>query len=93
MFIVLAVIVVIVIWLIAIYNRLVVLRNRFENAWSQIDVQLKRRADLIPNLVETVKGYAAHESETLTAVIEARDQRSEERRVGKECRSRWSPYH
>jgi LemA protein len=66
------IIVVIVIWLIGIYNRLVVLRNRFENAWSQIDVQLKRRADLIPNLVETVKGYAAHEKEVFQKVTEAR---------------------
>ena len=58
--------------LIALYNRLVVLRNRVDNAWSQIDVQLKRRYDLIPNLVETVKGYAAHERETLEKVIQAR---------------------
>jgi LemA protein len=57
---------------IGIYNRLVVLRNRVKNAWSQIDVQLKRRYDLIPNLVETVKGYAAHEKETLERVIQAR---------------------
>ena len=55
------------------YNRLVSLRNRIENAWAQIDVQLKRRYDLIPNLVETVKGYASHERETLDAVIEARN--------------------
>jgi LemA protein len=55
------------------YNGLVSLRNRIENAWAQIDVQLKRRYDLIPNLVETVKGYAAHERETLDAVIEARN--------------------
>jgi LemA protein len=55
------------------YNRLVSLRNRIENAWAQIDVQLKRRYDLIPNLVETVKGYAAHERETLDAVINARN--------------------
>jgi LemA protein len=55
------------------YNGLISLRNRIENAWAQIDVQLKRRYDLIPNLVETVKGYAAHERETLDAVIEARN--------------------
>ncbi len=58
---------------IGIYNRLVTLRNRVDNAWSQIDVQLRRRYDLIPNLVETVKGYAAHEKETLERVIEARN--------------------
>ena len=57
---------------VVIYNGLVSLRNRVENAWVQIDVQLKRRHDLIPNLVETVKGYAAHEKETLDAVIQAR---------------------
>ncbi len=57
---------------IGIYNRLVVLRNRTENAWFQIDVQLKRRYDLIPNLVETVKGYAAHEKEVFEKVTEAR---------------------
>lgn len=56
------------------YNRLVTLRNRVSNAWSQIDVQLKRRYDLIPNLVETVKGYAAHEKEVLERVTEARAQ-------------------
>jgi LemA protein len=55
------------------YNGLVRSRNQVENAWSQIDVQLKRRLDLIPNLVETVKGYAAHERETLAAVVEARN--------------------
>lgn len=58
---------------IGIYNNLVTQRNRIENAFSQIDVQLKRRADLIPNLVETVKGYAAHEKETLERVIAARN--------------------
>jgi LemA protein len=55
------------------YNGLVSMRNRIENAWAQIDVQLKRRYDLIPNLVETVKGYAAHERETLEAVTQARN--------------------
>jgi LemA protein len=59
-------------WAIGIYNGLVGLRNQVKNAWSQIDVQLKRRHDLIPNLLETVKGYAAHEKGTLQAVIEAR---------------------
>lgn len=58
---------------IALYNRLVVLRNRVDNAWAQIDVQLKQRYDLVPNLVATVKGYAAHESKTLEAVIQARN--------------------
>ena len=67
-----AVVVLLVIFLIATYNRLVKLRNRVEAGWAQIDVQLKRRHDLIPNLVETVKGYAAHERETLEAVIAAR---------------------
>lgn len=57
---------------IALYNRVIVLRNRVENAWAQIDVQLKLRYDLIPNLVATVKGYAAHEANTLEAVIKAR---------------------
>lgn len=59
--------------LIALYNRLVVLRNRVDNAWSQIDVQLRRRYDLIPNLMETVKGYAKHESETFEKVTQARN--------------------
>jgi LemA protein len=59
---------------IGIYNRLVTLKNRFENGFSQIEVQLKRRYDLIPSLVETVKGYMKHERETLEAVIQARNQ-------------------
>ncbi len=57
----------------ATYNSLITLRNRVKDQWAQIDVQLKRRFDLIPNLVETVKGYASHESETLEKVIEARN--------------------
>jgi LemA protein len=61
-----------VFWLVGIYNGLVVARNRFQNAFAQIDVQLKRRYDLIPNLIECVKGYMAHERETLEAVINAR---------------------
>ena len=59
-------------WAIGIYNGLIGLRNQVKNAWAQIDVQLKRRHDLIPNLVETVKGYAGHEAGTLQAVTEAR---------------------
>jgi len=59
-------------WAIVTYNGLIVLRNRIENAWSQMDVQLRRRYDLIPNLVETVKGYAAHERETFDSVTKAR---------------------
>ncbi len=70
----LGVVVVVVLFAIGIYNRLVALRNRFKNAFAQIDVQLKRRYDLIPNLVETAKGYLQHERSTLEAVIAARNQ-------------------
>jgi LemA protein len=70
----LGVVVLLVIYVIVLYNGLVSLRNRIENAWAQIDVQLKRRYDLIPNLVETVKGYATHEKETFERVIHARQQ-------------------
>lgn len=70
--IILALVGLLLLWAILTYNRLVVLRNRIENAWSQIDVQLRRRYDLIPNLVETVKGYAAHEKEVFQKVTEAR---------------------
>jgi LemA protein len=69
----LAIIVVAALWVMGTYNGLVRLRNEIENAWAQIDVQLKRRHDLIPNLVETVKGYAKHERETLEKVIQARN--------------------
>ncbi len=64
---------VVALWLVATYNGLITLRNRVDEAWSDIDVQLKRRYDLIPNLVNTVKGYAAHESGTLEKVITARN--------------------
>jgi LemA protein len=70
----LAIIVVLVVWGVSIYNQLVTLKNRFKNAFSQIEVQLKRRYDLIPNLVETAKGYMAHERQTLESVTAARNQ-------------------
>jgi LemA protein len=70
---ILIVFVVIVLWMIGMYNRLVTSRNAFKNAFAQIDVQLTRRYDLIPNLVETAKGYLKHERETLEAVIAARN--------------------
>ena len=70
----LAVLVVVLMWLVSIYNQLVQLRENVKNGWSQIDVQLKRRYDLIPNLVETAKGYMAHEKDTLEKVIKARQQ-------------------
>ena len=70
----LGIIVLFIFFLVGIYNSLVTLRNRFKNAFAQIDVQLKRRYDLIPNLVETAKGYMKHERETLEAVVSARNQ-------------------
>ena len=70
---IIAIIVILIIWVISIYNNLVGLKNRVKDQWAQIDVQLKRRFDLIPNLVETVKGYTKHESETLESVIKARN--------------------
>lgn len=69
-----AVVVVVGLFVAGVYNRLVALRNRYKNAFSQVDVQLKRRYDLIPNLVETVRGYMSHERGTLEAVVEARNQ-------------------
>src|SRR5437867_1152448 len=74
LWVIVGIVVLLVLLLIFTYNRLVRLRQRTNAAWSQIDVQLKRRHDLIPNLVETVKGYAAHERQTLEAVIQARQQ-------------------
>ncbi len=71
---VLGIVILLVAFLVGSYNKLVMLRNRFKNAFAQIDVQLKRRYDLIPNLVETAKAYMAHERETLEAVIQARNQ-------------------
>ena len=70
--IVIAIVVVLAAWFVSIYNGIVRKDNRCDNAWQTIDAQLQRRNDLIPNLVETVKGYAAHESGTLTAVTQAR---------------------
>jgi len=70
--IVLAVLAALVLWGINVYNRIITLENRYQNAWSQIDVQLKRRSDLVPNLVETVKGYASHEKEVFDRVAQAR---------------------
>lgn len=74
--IILALVALLVFFAVATYNRLVALKNRFQNAFAQIEVQLKRRYDLIPNLVETAKAYMSHERETLEAVIEARNQAS-----------------
>jgi len=72
-YILIAVAAVLLIWIVAVFNGLIRLKNQVEEAWSDIDVQLKRRYDLIPNLVETVKGYATHEQGTLTKVVEARN--------------------
>lgn len=72
--IVLVVLAVLAFWVVSIYNKLVALKNRYENGFAQIEVQLKRRYDLIPNLVETAKSYMSHERETLEAVIQARNQ-------------------
>jgi LemA protein len=82
-----AVLFVIAIFVIGIYNRLVRLRVRTEDGWSSIDVQLKRRYDLIPNLVETVKGYAKHERETLDAVITARQAGIAAKSVGEQAQA------
>ena len=73
LWIILAVVAVLILWVVAAYNRFITFKNRVDEAWADIDVQLKRRYDLIPNLVNTVKGYATHESGTLEAVIAARN--------------------
>lgn len=83
----LVIIVIVVFWLIGMYNSLVGLRNRVKNAWSQIDVQLKRRHDLIPNLVETAKGYMQHERGTLESVTNARSRAMGAESVGDKARA------
>ena len=84
----LIVVIVLVLLFVSLYNRLVSLRVRSENAWSDIDVQLKRRADLVPNLVSTVKGYAAHERGTLDAVTQARTRAVAAQSAGPATRAR-----
>jgi len=83
--IVLVLIVVVVLYLIALFNRLVRLRNQTDNSWHQIDVQLQKRADLVPNLVETVKGYAAHERGVFESVTQARSQWQKATTVGEKA--------
>ena len=84
---VIVIVVLLGIYVAAFYNGLVTLKNRVKDQWSQIDVQLKRRADLIPNLVETVKGYATHEKETLDQVMEARNNFSNSKTVEEEIKN------
>jgi len=81
----------VVLWWIVTYNRMIVLRNRIENAWSQVDVQLRRRYDLIPNLVETVKGYAGHERSTFEEVTKARQAGIDARGVENQAQAEKSP--
>jgi LemA protein len=83
----LGIIVILVLIGIGMYNNLVALKNRLDNAWRQIDVQLKRRTDMIPNLVETVKGYAAHEKETFAMVTEARAKMMQAGSVGDQAQA------
>jgi LemA protein len=81
------IVVLLLLWLVAMFNKLVRLRNRAENAWAQVDVQLRKRYDLIPNLVETVKGYAAHERETFEAVTNARVQAQQAQGVAQQAQA------
>jgi LemA protein len=83
----LVIVVILVLWMVGMYNGLVRERNEVRNAWAQIDVQLKRRHDLIPNLVETVKGYAAHEKTTLENVVQARARAVSAQGVGERARA------
>tara|TARA_Y100000310_G_C20656298_1_gene802155 strand:+ start:529 stop:1083 length:555 start_codon:yes stop_codon:yes gene_type:complete len=86
-YIIIGIVVLIALWVIATYNRLIVLKNRTKEAWSDIDVQLKRRYNLIPNLVETVKGYASHEKEVFQKVTEARAQALGAQTVGEHSKA------
>ncbi len=86
MWVILGIIVLVVLWFVGIYNRLVTLRTRSEEAWSDIDVQLKRRYDLIPNLVETVKGYAKHEKDLLENVTKLRTAAMEAKSTGERAK-------
>jgi LemA protein len=88
LFIVLGIVVLLLLFFVSIYNGLVGLRNQVKNAWAQIDVQLKRRYDLIPNLVETVKGYAKHEREVFEKVTEARNMAQSASSAGPEARGK-----
>jgi LemA protein len=85
--IVLGIVILLVIWVMGMYNGLVKLRNQVKNAWSQIDVQLKRRHDLIPNLVETAKGYMKHERETFESITKARTQAMQARGVAESAKA------
>jgi len=84
---ILAILFILIIWFVSIYNALVRLRNQVKNAWSQIDVQLKRRHDLIPNLIETVKGYMKHERETLENITAYRSQAMNASSVGEKAKA------
>ena len=87
LWIILAIAIILVIYLVATYNGLVTMRNRVDEAWSDITVQLKRRADLIPNLVNTVKGYAAHESGVFENVVKAREMMLNAQGVADTCKT------